>query len=253
MEPAPRTPRRHPDPEKTGNTNSASAHYPQAQSDPGVGPIQARCVKSMGAHGSPGRPHPARVLSPGDRAFLHRRVDDLERAVRRVAVPIRSWADQQRRHPGNLLADPTSPHGHVLTDWPGACGGDHARCPVRLPRRVGTTRRPCRSVVQTPPRPQLLDPVEGRSQAWAGHLRRATQHPARHSIPHHTGRTRPPAPTGGGAGAWETPRRVASLRPRPHAVAEPGRGNTASTISVPFTGGVTSRWPPPTTTRHGIP
>jgi len=63
------------------------------------------------------------VLDHRDHEFLTRRIHDLDDRYRSMSFPLGIGLIHNDAHPGNLLIDRTSPHGHVLTDWDSACRG----------------------------------------------------------------------------------------------------------------------------------
>lgn len=67
------------------------------------------------------RPEPA--LRPDEATFLQTRIDDLATQYAAMGFPLGSGLIHNDAHPGNLLPDPTSPYGYLLTDWEGACIG----------------------------------------------------------------------------------------------------------------------------------
>jgi aminoglycoside phosphotransferase (APT) family kinase protein len=67
------------------------------------------------------RPEP--VLTSEETAFLHGRVDELADRYAAMSFPLGSGLIHNDAHPGNMIADPSTRHGYVLTDWEGACIG----------------------------------------------------------------------------------------------------------------------------------
>ncbi len=67
------------------------------------------------------RPQPA--LDRDETAFLHVRVDELTERYTSMSFPLGSGLIHNDAHPGNLIPNPASRHGHLLTDWEGASIG----------------------------------------------------------------------------------------------------------------------------------
>lgn len=67
------------------------------------------------------RPEP--VLARDETAFLHDRIDELAQRYAGMRFPLGAGLIHNDAHPGNLVPDPSSQHGYLLTDWEGACLG----------------------------------------------------------------------------------------------------------------------------------
>lgn len=67
------------------------------------------------------RPQPA--LDRNETAFLRDRVDELVERYAGMSFPLGSGLIHNDAHPGNLIPDPASRHGYLLTDWEGASIG----------------------------------------------------------------------------------------------------------------------------------
>jgi len=63
------------------------------------------------------------VLTRDETAFLHDRIDELAQRYAGMRFPLGSGLIHNDAHPGNLVPDPSSRHGYLLTDWEGACIG----------------------------------------------------------------------------------------------------------------------------------
>jgi aminoglycoside phosphotransferase (APT) family kinase protein len=63
------------------------------------------------------------VLSSTERAFLAQQVQNLAQRYAAMTFPLGTGLIHNDAHPGNVLPDPTSQHGFVLTDWESACIG----------------------------------------------------------------------------------------------------------------------------------
>ncbi|GGL18990.1 phosphotransferase [Mangrovihabitans endophyticus] len=63
------------------------------------------------------------ALTTEETAFLHDRTGELDERYATMSFPLGSGLIHNDAHPGNLLCDPNSRHGYLLTDWEGACLG----------------------------------------------------------------------------------------------------------------------------------
>lgn len=133
------------------------------------------------------RDRPAPVLTRAQREFCRQRIGDLASAYAALGSPLGEGLIHSDAHLGNLLADPTGPHGYVLDDWDGACHGPRELdlIPAGAPgNRLGGDEHERRDfaagygydIATWPPYTILRDIRELRS--IGSHLRVAPEHPA---------------------------------------------------------------------------
>jgi aminoglycoside phosphotransferase (APT) family kinase protein len=85
---------------------------------PGVDPLaRLRAALQLDA----GRPVP--VLMPADSRFLEDRAGELANRYAAMQFPLGVGLIHNDAHAGNLVPDPASRHGYLLTDWEGAARG----------------------------------------------------------------------------------------------------------------------------------
>ena len=63
------------------------------------------------------------VLDRGDTLFLEGRMAELAARYATMSFPLGSGLIHNDAHPGNMIPDPETRYGYVLTDWEGACNG----------------------------------------------------------------------------------------------------------------------------------